>query len=58
MGWGVGDPPRPGSSGLRGLAQRAMILGGDVRAQRLDSGGTRVTFRVPVAEPARESVRQ
>jgi PAS domain S-box-containing protein len=57
-GIGEGDAQRPGSSGLRGLAQRAMILGGDVRAQRLDSGGTRVTFRVPVAEPARESVRQ
>lgn len=57
-GIGDSDAQRPGSSGLRGLAQRAMILGGEVSAQRLDSGGTRVTFRVPVTEPAKESVRQ
>ena len=49
-GKGIGetDSERPGSSGLRALAQRAMVLGGEVKTTRLDSGGTRVVFRVPV----------
>ena len=36
------------SSGLSGLAQRALVLGGEAKATRLDTGGTRVVFRVPV----------
>ena len=47
-GIGESDSQRPGSSGLRGLAQRAIVLGGEAQASRLDSGGTRVLFRVPV----------
>jgi len=42
------DSQRPGSSGLRGLAQRAMVLGGEAKAMRGKNGGTRVVFRVPV----------
>jgi len=45
------DNQRSGASGLHGLAQRAMILGGEAKATRLDSGGTRVVFRVPANGP-------
>jgi two-component system, NarL family, sensor histidine kinase UhpB len=49
-GTGIGeiDEKRPGSSGLRGLAERAMVLGGEAKATRREGGGTRVVFRVPV----------
>jgi len=49
-GRGIGDTDseRPGSAGLRSLAQRAMVLGGEVKTTRLESGGTRVVFRVPI----------
>jgi signal transduction histidine kinase len=39
---------RAASFGLRRLAQRAMVLGGEAKATRLESGGTRLVFRVPV----------
>ncbi len=43
----AGEHP-PDSSGLRSLSQRAMMLGGEAKATRMNSGGTRVVFRIPV----------
>jgi len=49
-GTGIAEPDsrKASSSGLSGLAQRALVLGGEAKATRLDTGGTRVVFRVPV----------
>jgi signal transduction histidine kinase len=53
-GVGVPDVPRAGGSGLRNLAERAEVLGGVFTAQRVEAGGTVVTWRVPLS-PARPS---
>jgi PAS domain S-box-containing protein len=45
---GDADLEQTVSSGLNRLAQRALVLGGEAKATRLESGGTRVVFRVPV----------
>ncbi|WP_250213312.1 sensor histidine kinase [Acrocarpospora catenulata] len=46
---GVGLPPDGRRSGLRNLQERALRLGGECEAVALDVGGTRVTWRVPLA---------
>lgn len=45
------DRTKRGSSGLRGLAQRAAMLGGDAKVASGSDGGTRVLFRVPMPGP-------
>lgn len=44
---GVGIPPGAGGTGLRGMAERAALVGGTVSVERRD-GGTVVTLEVPV----------
>ena len=45
---GAGLPAGGRRSGLRNLAERALSLGGELRAQRRPSGGTVAVWRVPL----------
>ncbi|MFC4585131.1 sensor histidine kinase [Sphaerisporangium corydalis] len=45
---GAGLPPDGRRSGLRNLADRALRLGGTFTAENAPTGGTRVTWRVPL----------
>ncbi|WP_121750977.1 GAF domain-containing protein [Streptomyces sp. E2N166] len=45
---GVGIPPGGRRSGLRNLEERACKLGGELRLERPEEGGTRLVWRVPV----------
>lgn len=45
---GIGIPPGATGTGLRGMAERAALVGGRVRVSRGDGGGTRVTLEVPL----------
>ncbi|GLW03089.1 GAF domain-containing sensor histidine kinase [Streptomyces lavendulae] len=47
---GVGIPETCRRSGLRNLAERAERLGGEMSVTRRPDGGTRLEWRVPVAE--------
>ncbi len=51
---GVGPPTRVAAEGvgLRGMAHRAALLGGELTVTRALSGGTRVFCRVPRGNPA------
>ncbi len=49
---GVGTPPRGRRSGLQNLADRAARLGGGCGLERPASGGTRLVWWAPLAEPA------
>ncbi|WP_431987698.1 sensor histidine kinase [Streptomyces parvulus] len=49
---GVGIPPGGHRSGLRNMAERARGLGGEMRLESPDGGGTRLVWRVPVAGEA------
>lgn len=44
---GVGIPPGADGTGLRGMRERAALVGGSVEVRRRDGGGTRVALRVP-----------
>jgi signal transduction histidine kinase len=46
-GKGIPSPPKEGR-GLQNLADRAATMRGDLRASRLESGGTVVEWRVPI----------
>lgn len=48
---GVGLPEEGRRSGLRNLDQRALALGGGFSAQKGETGGTVLVWRVPVAGP-------
>ena len=43
------DRSKPGASGLRGLAQRASVLAGQLRVEHAEGGGTQILFRVPLS---------
>ncbi|MEU3894829.1 GAF domain-containing sensor histidine kinase [Streptomyces sp. NPDC045251] len=45
---GVGIPPGGRRSGLRNMEERAQNLGGELRLERPQDGGTRLVWRVPV----------
>lgn len=49
-GRGIGDADlaKRGSFGLRGIRERARLLGGEAAIERLGSGGTVVTARIPI----------
>ncbi|MGW5036732.1 sensor histidine kinase [Streptomyces parvulus] len=49
---GVGIPPGGHRSGLRNMAERARGLGGEMRLESSEEGGTRLVWRVPVAGEA------
>jgi len=49
------DRAKRGSSGLRGLAQRAAMLGGEGNVVSRPEGGTRVLFRVPIPGPGEDA---
>lgn len=49
---GTGIPDDVARSGLRNLADRAHALGGQLDVGRRPAGGTRLTWRVPLPEPA------
>ncbi|MES4881302.1 GAF domain-containing protein [Streptomyces sp. NPDC000349] len=49
---GVGIPPGGHRSGLRNMAERACKLGGEMRLESPEGGGTRLVWRVPVAGEA------
>jgi signal transduction histidine kinase len=46
---GVGMPPQVARSGLHNLEQRATALGGTCSVTDESGGGTRLTWRVPLA---------
>ena len=48
-GFATGDPRNPGSFGLVGLRERALLVGGEVRVDSAPGQGTRVELRVPLA---------
>ncbi len=48
---GVGLGPQPGGTGLRGMQERAQLVGGRIDVRRAEGGGTSVELFVPV--PAR-----
>jgi PAS domain S-box-containing protein len=50
-------PPKQGSFGLRGITERALMLGGSVRITGQPRVGTTVVARIPLIRPA-ESARQ
>ncbi|WP_017587891.1 sensor histidine kinase [Nocardiopsis ganjiahuensis] len=52
---GVGLPEEGRRSGLRNLDQRAQALGGGFSAQKGETGGTVLVWRVPVTPPAPEA---
>jgi PAS domain S-box-containing protein len=45
-----------GSLGLLGMQERAVVLGGDVRVQRIPEGGTKMTATVPLGPSNSEEV--
>jgi two-component system sensor kinase len=60
---GVGFDPvaalvASGSSGLSGMRERAILLGGRVTIQSQPGGGTLVTLDLPFSEPIGESAGQ
>ncbi|MEU2116893.1 sensor histidine kinase [Streptomyces sp. NPDC016459] len=46
------DTSRPPGSGIRGMAERARALGGELTAQNVDGGGFLVDARLPLTAPA------
>ena len=46
-GFSMNDPRRPGSYGLVGLKERALLLGGTVQVESEPGGGTRIEMRIP-----------
>lgn len=51
---GIGIPPGADGTGLRGMAERASLVGGETTVERRD-GGTVVTLEVPLERPATTS---
>jgi signal transduction histidine kinase len=47
---GTADVVGPGGNGLRGMAERARALGGDVRSGPRAGGGFRVRARLPLED--------
>jgi PAS domain S-box-containing protein len=45
-----GSRPKPTSFGLRGIHERALLLGGDVRISSATGAGTTVVARIPLAD--------
>ena len=55
QGFTVGGPRKPGSYGLVGLRERALLLDGEVSVASDPGHGTRIDMRLPLApieEPA------
>jgi signal transduction histidine kinase len=48
---GVGVPAGAQHSGLHNLAERAERLGGELRLEAPEAGGTRLLWRVPLRMP-------
>lgn len=48
---GRGMPPDADGTGLRGMRERASIIGGSLDVRRREGGGTAVTLRVPAGRP-------
>jgi PAS domain S-box-containing protein len=48
-GFSPADPRNPGSYGLVGLKERALLLGGTVDVESLPGKGTRIEMRIPTA---------
>ena len=44
--------PKPRSFGLRGIGERALLLGGELRIDSRPGGGTTVVTRIPIDRPA------
>ena len=56
VGMGQTDQAKPRSFGLRGIRERILVLGGEVRIVSQPGGGTVVVVRVPLGEaPGREA---
>ena len=56
VGMGQADQAKPRSFGLRGIRERILVLGGEVRIVSQPGGGTIVVVRVPLGEaPGREA---
>jgi signal transduction histidine kinase len=55
-GVGIKHPQR--RSGLANLAERAGLLGGTVRTEPAEGGGTELTWRVPLPEPRPASTQE
>ena len=49
-GFSTGDPRKPGSYGLVGLRERAILLGGEVEIESTPGRGTRIEMRLPAPE--------
>jgi two-component system sensor histidine kinase UhpB len=47
-GRGLSDPPAAASTGIRGMRERAMLIGARLSIGPADGGGTEVVLRVPV----------
>ncbi len=47
-GHGPGDQPAPGGHGLAGMAERARLLGGDLRTRATEGGGFTVEATLPL----------
>ncbi|MDQ3850765.1 MAG: sensor histidine kinase [Actinomycetota bacterium] len=51
---GVGlDPASPQGGGIRGMRERALLIGGELRLVSLPAGGVQLTLRIPAAETVR-----
>lgn len=47
---GAGFAPRPGGSGIRGMRERALLVGGELSIRAASSGGTAVQLVVPLEQ--------
>ncbi|MFG1613218.1 sensor histidine kinase [Nonomuraea wenchangensis] len=52
---GVGGPIREGA-GIRGMRERAMLIGADLDIESAPTRGTRVRLTVPIPEPVRQPI--
>jgi signal transduction histidine kinase len=50
VGMGQTDQAKPRSFGLRGIRERILVLGGEVRILSQPGGGTIVVVRVPLGD--------
>jgi signal transduction histidine kinase len=54
IGMSAGDESKPRSFGLRGIRERVLVLGGEVRVAGQPGSGTTVIVRIPLRGAARE----
>ena len=46
-GVGLPDPVADGSSGIRGMRERALLVGAQLRVDAVDPNGTQIVLRLP-----------